>query len=388
MKTLSILGCTGSIGESTLSVVRRFPDRFRVLALAAGGQRIERLAEQVQLTGARLASVRGEPEAERLRGLVDSEVEVCWGVEGLVRVATAAGVDLVVSAIVGAAGLVPTYAAVLEGTDVAVANKETLVAAGKLVLQAARKSGAKLIPVDSEHSALFQALQGRRPEEVARLILTASGGPLRGRAPESLADVSPQEALAHPNWSMGPKITIDSATLMNKGLEVIEAHWLFGVAPEAIEVAVHPQSVVHSMVEFVDGSLLAQLGVADMRGPISYALAYPERLPMPEMKLDLWSVGQLTFEPPDLEAFPCLRLAYDALRAGGTTPAALSGANEVAVEAFLARRIAFPQIAHLLEAALEAHNPVELDTVQTALQTDLWARDYARAWVSSHGGEY
>ena len=385
MKALAILGSTGSVGESTLSVVASFPDHFRVVALAAGSQRIDRLAEQVRFTGARTVAVRGETEAERLRGLVGPEVEVCWGIEGLVRVATMAGAELVVSAIVGAAGLVPTYAALLGGTDVAVANKETLVAAGKLVMEAARQSGARLLPVDSEHSALFQVLQGRRTEEVARLILTASGGPLRGRSPETLASVSPRDALAHPNWAMGPKITIDSATLMNKGLEVIEAHWLFGVAPDAIDVAVHPQSVIHSMVEFADGSVLAQLGVADMRGPIAYALSYPERLLMPEMKLDLWSLGPLTFEPPDLETFPCLRLAYEALRAGGTAPAALSGANEIAVEAFLGGRIGFSQIAVLLQATLEAHDPVAVDTVQTALHADLWARDYAREWVTSHG---
>jgi 1-deoxy-D-xylulose-5-phosphate reductoisomerase len=387
VKALAILGSTGSIGESTLDVVARFPDRFRVTALAAGRRRLERLAEQVRQTGARLVAVTGEAEAGRLRSLVGVGVEVCWGTEGLVRVATAAGVDLVVSAIVGAAGLVPTYAALLEGRDVAVANKETLVVAGPLVMEAARRSGARLLPVDSEHSALFQVLEGRRPEEVRRLILTASGGPFRGRGRNSLADVSADEALAHPNWSMGPKITVDSATLMNKGLEVIEAHWLFGVEPDAIQVTVHPQSVVHSLVEFVDGSVLAQLGVADMRGPIAYALNYPERVPFEELRLDLWAQKGLTFEPPDAEAFPCLALAYRALGEGGTAPAVLSGANEVAVEAFLGGSLTFLQIAGVVEAALDAHRPVRLESVQTALHADVWARDFARAWVAEHGRE-
>ncbi|MBI5441553.1 MAG: 1-deoxy-D-xylulose-5-phosphate reductoisomerase [Deltaproteobacteria bacterium] len=382
MKRISILGSTGSIGESTLSVVLRFRDRFRVEALG-GGRRVERLAEQARLTGARLVAVRGETEAARLRELVPPDVEVCWGTEGLVRVATANDVDLVVSAIVGAVGLVPTYAALLGGRDVAVANKETLVVAGKLVVEAARKTGAKLLPVDSEHSALFQALQGRAPEEVNRLILTASGGPFRGRDGASLAAVTPAEALLHPNWSMGQKITVDSATLMNKGLEVIEAHWLFGIEPERIDVAVHPQSVVHSRVEFVDGSILAQLGVADMRGPIAYALNYPDRLSMPDLRLDLWKLSALTFEPPDARAFPCLELAYDALRAGGTAPAVLSAANEVAVESFLAGGITFPQIPQVVREALEAHPTVLLDSVQTALHADRWARDFARNWISA-----
>ncbi|MBI5014613.1 MAG: 1-deoxy-D-xylulose-5-phosphate reductoisomerase [Deltaproteobacteria bacterium] len=387
MKTLSVLGSTGSIGESTLDVVTRFPGRFRVAGLAAGRRRLDRLAEQVRATGARVVAVTGEGEAERLRAQVDPGVEVGWGTEGLVRVATAAGVDLVVSAIVGAAGLVPTYAALLEGRDVAVANKETLVVAGPLVMEAARRSGARLLPVDSEHSALFQVLEGRRPEEVRRLILTASGGPFRGKGRTSLGSVTAEEALAHPNWSMGPKITVDSATLMNKGLEVIEAHWLFGVEPKAIEVTVHPQSVVHSLVEFVDGSMLAQLGVADMRGPIAYALNYPERVPFEELRLDLWAQKGLTFEPPDAEAFPCLGLAYRSLEEAGTAPAVLSGANEIAVESFLGGRLTFLQIAQVVEAALDAHRAVPLESIQVALQADVWARDFVRAWVAEHGRE-
>ena len=387
MKNLAILGSTGSIGESTLDVVARFPERFAVKALAAGGDRLERLAEQVRATGAHLAAVRGEGQAERLRSLLGGGVEVCWGTEGLVRVAGAEDVDLVVSAVVGAAGLVPTYAALLEGRDVAVANKETLVVAGELVLEAARKSGSRILPIDSEHSALFQVLEGRQPEEVRHLILTASGGPFHGRSAESLQRVDVNEALDHPNWSMGPKITVDSATLMNKGLEVIEARWLFDVAAERIKVTVHPQSVVHSLVEFVDGSMLAQLGVPDMRGPIAYALNYPDRLPMEGLSLDLWNLEALTFEPPDRETFPCLDLAYEALRLGGTAPAVLSGANEVAVEAFLRGHLGFPEIARLVSAALEEHGTTPLDSIHAALEADRWARSFARSWVAAEGRE-
>jgi 1-deoxy-D-xylulose-5-phosphate reductoisomerase len=387
LKNLAILGSTGSIGESTLDVVARFPERFAVKALAAGGDRLERLAEQVRATGAHLAAVRGEGQAERLRSLLGGGVEVCWGTEGLVRVAGAEDVDLVVSAVVGAAGLVPTYAALLEGRDVAVANKETLVVAGELVLEAARKSGSRILPIDSEHSALFQVLEGRQPEEVRHLILTASGGPFHGRSAESLQRVDVNEALDHPNWSMGPKITVDSATLMNKGLEVIEARWLFDVAAERIKVTVHPQSVVHSLVEFVDGSMLAQLGVPDMRGPIAYALNYPDRLPMEGLSLDLWNLEALTFEPPDRETFPCLDLAYEALRLGGTAPAVLSGANEVAVEAFLRGHLGFPEIARLVSAALEEHGTTPLDSIHAALEADRWARSFARSWVAAEGRE-
>ncbi len=386
MKGLAVIGSTGSIGESTLDVVRRFPDRFRVHALAAGGNRLDLLARQARDTGASLVAVPTEADAGRLKSLLGDGVEVSWGTEGMVRIVSAGEVDLVVSAIVGAAGLVPTYAALLEGKDVAVANKETLVAAGELVMEAARRSGSRLLPVDSEHSALFQALEGRRTEDVRRLILTASGGPFRGRSAASLAGVEVREALAHPRWSMGPKITVDSATLMNKGLEVIEAHWLFGVPAERIDVTLHPQSVVHSLVEFVDGSLLAQLGVPDMRGPIAYALHYPERLPLPDLALDLWRMGPLTFEPPDRESFPCLDLAYQALRAGGTAPAVLSGANEAAVEAFLGGRIPFLTIGEAVDAALQAHDVRGLDSIHTALEVDRWARSHTRGWIAARAG--
>jgi 1-deoxy-D-xylulose-5-phosphate reductoisomerase len=384
VKTLAILGSTGSIGENTLRVVEAFPERFRVVGLAAG-RRVDRLAEQARRFGAKMLAVADAADAERLRAELGPGFEVFSGAEGLDRVAVDSGADMVVSALVGAAGLVPTLAALTAGKDVGVANKETLVVAGALVRRAARETGAKLLPIDSEHSALFQALDGRAPETVKRIVLTASGGPFRGWGFDQLSGVGPADALKHPNWSMGPKITIDSATLMNKGLEVIEAHWLFDIAPEKIHVAVHPQSIVHSMAEFVDGSILAQMGVPDMRGPISYALAYPERLPMEDLTLDLWSMRALTFEPPDLEAFPCLGLAYRALAAGGTAPAVLSGANEVAVAAFLAKKIGFNDISRLVAEALDRHRVETLENLETALDADRWARRFAGAWVNERG---
>ncbi|RMG87965.1 MAG: 1-deoxy-D-xylulose-5-phosphate reductoisomerase [Candidatus Dadabacteria bacterium] len=384
MKRIAVLGATGSIGRSTLDIVRRHPHRFRVVALAAGGRHPERLAAQAREFGARWVAVPDEDAARRLRDL-GVEAEILAGPQGLVQVAGLDEVDLVVSAVVGAAGLVPTYAAVLAGKTVALANKESLVAAGEVVMAAARRTGARILPVDSEHSALFQALEGRDIAHVRRLVLTASGGPFRGRTRASLAGVGVEEALAHPNWSMGPKITVDSATLMNKGLEVIEARWLFDVPAERIHVAVHPESIVHSLVEFVDGSLLAQLGPPDMRIPIAYALAYPERLELPDLSVDLVAAGRLTFEAPDREAFPCLDLAYRALRAGGTVPAVLSAANEEAVAAFLAGRLGFLGIPEAVAATLEAHDPRPLGTVQEALEADLWARRFVKDWVRRKG---
>ncbi len=385
MIALAVLGSTGSIGENALQVVSAFPDRFRVVALAAGGARLARLAEQVRQTGASWVAVPREEHARALRPSLGEGVRVVWGERGLTGVATLPEVDTVVSAIVGAAGLVPTYAAVRAGKRVALANKETLVAAGELVMEAARRSGAAVLPVDSEHSALFQILEGRDPRQVKRLVLTASGGPFRGRARGELTSVRVEEALAHPRWSMGPKITVDSATLMNKGLEVIEARWLFDVPADRIDVVIHPESVVHSLVEFVDGSLLAQLATADMRGPIAYALGFPERLPLNGLGLDLTQVGRLTFEAPDREAFPCLDLAYRALAAGGTAPAALSAANEVAVEGFLQGRLAFLQIPELVAAALESHAPLPVENLDRVLEADRWARAFAREWIARRG---
>jgi 1-deoxy-D-xylulose-5-phosphate reductoisomerase len=384
-KNLSILGSTGSIGRSALDVVASFPDRFSVVALAAG-RRIDLLAEQARRFGAKVVAVAEAADAEKLRGELGPGVAVSYGPEGLLRVALAEEADMVVSALVGAAGLVPTHAALEAGLDVALANKETLVVAGAVVRRAAERSGARILPVDSEHCAIFQALDGRDGRDVKRVVLTASGGPFRGRTAREMEGATPEEALRHPNWSMGPKITVDSATLMNKGLEVIEARWLFDLPPDRIAVTLHPQSIVHSMVEFVDGSILAQMGVPDMRGPIAYALAHPERLPMPDLALDLWKLDALTFEPPDFAAFPCLELAYEALEAGGTLPAVLSGANEVAVAAFLEKRIGFNDIARLVRETMEQHDVERLESVEMALAADRWARDYAMGWVRGREG--
>lgn len=321
-------------------------------------------------------------DAAKIAERLGPGVEVKHGTEGLIAAATHEQAQMVVGALVGAVGLRPTVAALKAGKDVAVANKETLVVAGEAVMAAASAFGARLLPVDSEHSAVFQALEGRRPQDVNRIILTASGGPFRGWSKSRLRTVTREQALKHPNWSMGPKITIDSATLMNKGLEVIEARWLFDIGPDRIHVSVHPQSIVHSMVEFVDGSLIAQMGVPDMRGPIGYALAWPGRLPMRrELGLDLGAIKPLTFEEPDMEAFPCLGLAFEALKLGGTAPAALNGANEVAVEAFLAGRIEFCDIPEVVCGALEGHTPKSAKDIETALEADLEGRMFARKLV-------
>ncbi len=354
MRRLSILGSTGSVGNQTLALVAAFPERFRAVALAAG-RNVERLAEQVRVHHPEVVAVADREAAEALRGLLGGEApEVAHGPEGLAAVAGAPA-DLVVSALVGARGLAPTLAAVRAGRDVALANKEALVCAGALFRREVDRAGVRLLPVDSEHSAIFQVLAGQRREDLARILLTASGGPFRTWPAERIATAGVDEALAHPNWDMGPKITVDSATLMNKGLEVIEARFLFDVDPERIGVVVHPQSIVHSMVEFADGSVLAQLGVPDMRVPIAVALAWPERLPLDLPRLDLAEVGRLDFEEPDRERFPCLDLAFAALGGPESAPAVLNAANEVAVEAFLTGRIPLPEIARTNARVLEEH---------------------------------
>jgi len=366
MKHLAILGSTGSIGTLTLEVVAAHPDRFRVAALAARAS-LDALERQIRAFGPRLAAVETEAAARDLaRRLGGGRTEVCWGPEGLRRAAAESGADLVVSAIVGGAGLRPTMAALSAGIDVALANKESLVMAGGLMTSEAGRAGARILPVDSEHSAIFQCWEDGGAARVRRLILTASGGPFRTLPQAAFARITPEEALAHPTWSMGRKISIDSATLMNKGLEVIEAHWLFGLPLDRVDVVVHPQSTVHSMVEYVDGSILAQLGVADMRLPIQYALTYPERCWSPTPRLSLERLAGLTFEAVDRERFPCLDLAYRAAAAGGSAPAVLSVANEVAVQWFLARRIGFDEIAGVVQKALDGFpsRPVEsLDAV-------------------------
>jgi 1-deoxy-D-xylulose-5-phosphate reductoisomerase len=372
MKRISILGSTGSVGTNTLQVVARYPERFAVVGLAAG-RNLERLAQQVGSFRPELVSVADSDAAKRLREtLGPGRPEILWGPEGAIAVATAPGVDLVVSALVGALGLLPTLRAVEGGRDLALANKEVLVMAGELVLRAAATSGSRLLPVDSEHSALFQCLLAGRREEVRRLILTASGGPFRDLPRERLDAVTVEQALRHPTWNMGPKITIDSATLMNKGFEILEAHWLFGMPPEAIEVVVHPQSIVHSLVEYCDGSMIAQLGIADMKLPILYALAYPERLPTHTPPLDLRKVGPLEFFPPDRDKFPCLDLAGAAARVGGSLPVVLNAANEVAVAAFLEGRIRFPDIARVIAEVMEAHSVRPLHALDdvTAIDAD------------------
>jgi 1-deoxy-D-xylulose-5-phosphate reductoisomerase len=384
-----LLGSTGSIGEQTLAVVESFPDRFRVAALAAG-RNVAKLAEQVRRHRPELVAV-AEPAgakelAERLGGAPDCAIAV--GAEGLEAVATHPA-DLVVAGLVGAVGLRPVLAAVRAGRDVALANKEALVVAGALVLREVRQRGVGLLPVDSEHSAVFQALAGQRREDLHRIVLTASGGPFRTWPAERIARATAREALAHPNWDMGPKITVDSASLMNKGLEVIEARWLFDLPPERIDVVVHPQSIVHSLVELVDGSLLAQLGLPDMRVPIALALSWPERLPLEGARLDLAAAGRLEFETPDTKRFPCLELARAALGGGEAAPAVLNAANEVAVEAFLAGRLAFGDIAAtnatVLERFLARCGPPRAWPLEDLLEADAWARGEAAATVREVG---
>jgi 1-deoxy-D-xylulose-5-phosphate reductoisomerase len=388
MKRLVVLGSTGSIGEQTLAVAAAFPERYRVVALAAG-RNVEKLAEQVRTLRPELVSVADAAGARAMRELLSGDaVEIAVGDEGLGAVARHP-CELVVAGLVGAVGLAPTLAAVACGRDVALANKEVLVMAGALVTREARRSGGRLLPVDSEHSAIFQALQGQRREDVSRLILTASGGPFRSWPPERIARARPEDALQHPNWEMGPKITIDSATLMNKGLEVIEARWLFDVGPERVDVVVHPESIVHSLVEFVDGQVLAQLGLPDMRAPIALALSYPERLPLELPRLDLAACGALHFEAPDRKRFPCLDLAFEALEGGEAAPAVLNASNEVAVEAFLTGRISFPAIAATNETVLGAFLAGEaaapLSELEDVLRADGWGR--ARAEEALRGLE-
>ncbi len=378
MKGLSILGSTGSVGTNVLRVVDAFPGRFRVVGLA-GGSNVERLAEQVARYRPQVVSVANAGAREGLGRLVALDgTRVGVGEGGMVAVATHPEAQTLVAAAVGAVGLLPTYRALEAGKDVALANKETLVIAGELMLAQSQARGGRLLPIDSEHCALHQCLEGRRPEEVRRLILTASGGPFRDRPRETFDRITPGEALRHPTWSMGRKITIDSATLMNKGLEVIEARWLFGIPAERVEVLIHPQSVVHSLVEFVDGTVLAQLGVTDMRLPIQYALSYPERWEAAIPGLDFTRARRLDFDLPDRERFPCLGLAYKALAAGGSACAVLNAANEEAVAAFLDGRIPFTAIPDSILEVLEAHPPVPVNGLPDVLEADAWARGRAR----------
>jgi 1-deoxy-D-xylulose-5-phosphate reductoisomerase len=384
MKGISILGSTGSIGCNTLKVIEHLDD-FRVVALAAG-RNMPKLAQQIAKFKPNVVSCEDEGCLDELKRELDTlgvsaPMMVC-GEAGLVEVATHRQAEIVVSAAVGSVGFIPTLRAIEAGKRVALANKETLVMAGEVMTRAAAKSGAEILPVDSEHNAIHQCLRGEKRAEVKRLILTASGGPFRTWTKEQISSATREQALSHPNWSMGDKITIDSATLMNKGLEVIEAKWLFGFDADQISVVVHPQSVIHSMVEMVDGSIIAQIGVTDMRHPIQYALTYPERRKAELPSLDLAAVGSLTFEEPDGERFPCLQLAYKALRAGGTMPAVLNAANEVAVNAFLANEIEFRDISNVVSSVMDAHDVSNADTIDAVIEADKTARGLARRLVA------
>jgi len=381
VRTLAILGSTGSVGRQCLQVVEDLRERFAVAALAAG-ENIEQLAGQVARFHPELVAIASAekvaPLRVRLRAMgVAREPEILWGREGLNAVATHVRAELVVSAAVGVVGLEATYQALAAGKTVALANKEVLVAAGELVTRAAEIAGAAILPVDSEHNALHQCLRAGQPREVRRLILTGSGGPFLGWPRKRLQRATPRQALKHPNWRMGKRITVDSATMMNKGFEVIEAHWLFGLKAEKIEVLIHPQSTIHSMVEFVDGSVLAQLAPPDMRLPLQYALTYPERLDSNHHRLDWAELRKLEFRPPEEKKFPCLRLAREALRGGGSWPCVLNAADEVAVEAFLARRLRFTDIPEMIERVMAASPPARVCSIQDVLDCDRQARAYA-----------
>jgi 1-deoxy-D-xylulose-5-phosphate reductoisomerase len=372
-RNIVILGATGSIGRSAVWVARQLAGEMHVSGVAAG-RNVRLLAEQAAELRCEWAAIGDGDSARELRRLLPAGCRAVTGEQGLIEMVTAPGVDVVLCAIVGTAGLRPVLAALAAGKTIALASKEILVMAGHLVMAAAGRHGARILPVDSEHSAIFQCLEGQQRAALRRLYLTASGGPFRQTPAAAMERITCAEALAHPTWNMGPKVTLDSATLMNKGLEMIEAHWLFGAAPEQIEVVIHPQSVVHSLVEFVDGSLLAQLGRPDMRVPIQYALTWPERRPLALEPLDLGRLGRLDFAPPDDERFPALRLARRALATGGTLPAVLNAANEVAVARFMRGELSFPGIAHTVAAVMDRHERSAAPSLEEVLAADAWAR--------------
>ncbi|PHR23481.1 MAG: 1-deoxy-D-xylulose-5-phosphate reductoisomerase [Desulfotalea sp.] len=375
MKGVSLLGSTGSIGVNVLEVVRQYPERFNIIALAAGTN-VDLLAKQVVEFQPEIISMIDADRAKKLSAVLPAKYSerIYYGVKGNELVAAASGVDITMSAIVGAAGLLPTLAAIRAGKDIGLANKETLVMAGRIVMDSVREYGVRLFPVDSEHSAIFQALEAGRRVDLKKIILTASGGPFRGRSRQQLQDVTPAQALNHPNWNMGRKVSIDSATLMNKGLEVIEARWLFDVSTSNIDVVVHSQSIVHSLVEYKDGSVIAQLGIPDMRIPIAYALSYPERMPLGLKSLNLSQCGHLDFVEPDYTCFPALQLAFDAIEAGGTLPAVLNSANEVAVEAFLSGKIRFLEIAETVAKTMDIVVGGNENSLEDILDADAKAR--------------
>ena len=386
LKRIAILGSTGSIGRSTLDVVRRNPDRCRIVGLGARSDAESLQAQVAEFKPTRAALAEGGAYEKLKAGLNGHATRLLKGPEGLIDLAIADDVDVVLSAITGYAGLEPGLAALRAGKTLALANKESLVTAGPLMLEAARDGGATIVPVDSEHSAIFQAMASGRREEVRRVIITASGGPFRTATAAQMDEATPEQALRHPTWNMGPKISIDSATMMNKALEIIEAKWLFGLEPDQIEVIVHPQSIVHSLVEFRDGSVIAQLGHPDMRVPIQYALTWPERLEADGKKFDLAEIRSLAFEAPDPVRFPALELGLRAVRAGGTMGAVLNAANEVAVEAFLARRLRFPGIAGVVRETMDAHRKIETPTLDDIRTADAWARAETRRRVETSKG--
>lgn len=382
MRNLTILGATGSIGRNTLNVVDRFPDLFCVKALTAG-KNIRLLADQIKRYLPELAVVYSETDALKLKELLasDNRTEIMFGEDGYRAAAVYPDVDTVVSAIVGAAGLLPTLAAIDAGKHIALANKETLVMAGDIVMQRAKEKNVFILPVDSEHSAIFQSLAGNRKRDLQKILLTASGGPFRNLPADQFQSITPEKALAHPTWEMGDKISIDSASLMNKGLEVIEAKYLFDVPHQKIEVLIHPQSIIHSMVAYIDGSVIAQMGTPDMKGAIAYALSHPERLPLNLTLPDFAGIGALTFETPDIKKFPCLAHAFSACEAGGTLPCVLNAANEVAVDAFLNKRIGFTQIPEVIDHTMGKHNGVTAPEIDEILLADQWARKSAHKWI-------
>ncbi len=388
MKKLVILGSTGSIGSNSLKIISSFRERFQVCALAAG-RNVRLLKKQIDTFCPQAVSVADESAARRLRALLGlngphslkgrNRPQIFTGNEGLKEVAQWPGAEQVLSAVSGSAGLMPTMAALEAGKNVALANKETLVMAGPLVIAAARRKGVELFPIDSEHSAIFQALEGRRKDHVKKVLLTASGGPFLRTPKRNLRRVTPAQAVDHPRWKMGEKISVDSATMMNKGLEIIEASWLFGLPSSRIDILVHPEAVVHSLVEFTDGSLFAQMGVPDMRCPIAYALFHPERVDVGLRPLNLYDIGHLTFQRPDAKKFPALRLAREALNAGGTMPAVMSAADEVAVEAFLARRIRFTEISRIVEKVMSSHSVSPLTCIEDVMDASRWGKE--KAWM-------
>lgn len=377
LEKVAILGSTGSIGTSTLAVIREHPEQFEVVALAAGNN-ANLMIQQVKEFQPRLVSMATREAAEAVKREVGDEVRVMWGDEGLKEVAASPDSTYLVSALVGSKGLVPTLEAIRAGKKIGLANKETLVTAGHIVTAEAKKHQVPLLPIDSEHSALFQCLHGERMDDVERVIITASGGAFRDWSREELVDATVEQALNHPNWAMGNKITIDSATMMNKGFEVIEAHWLFDFPYEKIDVVLHPQSVIHSMVEFKDGAVMAQLGTPDMRVPIQYALTYPKRMQLTTKRLDFVQLSRLDFKEMDFKRYPCLKMAYDAGKTGGTVPAVLNAANEVAVQTFLQGKCTFLAIEEIIERTLDAHQAVSNPSLEEIEEADRWARQFAQ----------